>query len=283
MKIAISNIAWESFENDRVAELLSARSVEGVEIAPTKIWPKLNAVDDKSIAYYRNWWERRGIRIVALQSLLFGRPDLNIFGGAEVRRSMLDYLCHAIRIASLLGARVLVFGSPKNRQAGELDAAAAIEVAAEFFYSLAVLGQDSGVYIGLEPNPAAYGCDFIRTSAEALNLVKLVAHPAFRVHLDAAILDMTGENFEEAVGNCADFLVHVHVSEPMLGVVGEGETDHARMAHALHSARYQGWVSIEMRSGWREDNTVSVARALDFTLQTYSRKVNVGSPVFYGN
>src|ERR1700737_3690596 len=98
MKIAISNIAWDARENARVAEIMSARNIGGVEIAPTKIWPDLSLADDESIAACRNWWEVRGIRIVALQSLLFGRPDLNMFSTADIRRSMLEYLGTAIRI-----------------------------------------------------------------------------------------------------------------------------------------------------------------------------------------
>jgi sugar phosphate isomerase/epimerase len=270
VKIAISNLAWDAGENDRVAEIMASRHIDGVEIAPTKIWPDLSLADDSSISACRDWWAVRGIRIVALQSLLFGRPDLNIFGTAEVRRSMLDYLGSAIRISALLGARVLVFGSPKNRQAGNMHPRAAMEAAVEFFSALGAIAHASGVCIGLEPNPDVYGCDFIQTSQEALRLVKCVAHPGFRLHLDTAILEMVGERFEDAVEQCFEYLVHVHVSEPMLSVVGEGRTNHVHMAHALRSFGYRNWVSIEMRSGSQGHNTASVERALDFVKRTYT-------------
>jgi D-psicose/D-tagatose/L-ribulose 3-epimerase len=270
MKIAISNIAWDVAENERVAEIMSARNIEGVEVAPTKIWPDLSLAGDEGITACRAWWAARGIRIVALQSLLFGRPELNLFASAGIRRRMLDHLGTVIRISALLGARVLVFGSPKNRRAGDMPAVAAMETAAEFFLGLGRMAQASGVCIGLEPNPNVYGCDFIRTSQEALALVKRVAHPGFRLHLDTGILAMAGESFEDAVERCLESLVHVHISEPMLGVVGEGSVDHARMAHALRSCGYQDWLSIEMRSGWQADNTVCVERALDFAMRTYA-------------
>ncbi|MGH9631558.1 MAG: sugar phosphate isomerase/epimerase family protein [Bryobacteraceae bacterium] len=283
MKIAISNIAWEADENDRVAEIMSARRIKGVEIAPTKIWPDLAVVDDQRAIDLRESWTERGIRIVALQSLLFGRPDLTVFSAAGVRRSMLDYLSGVIRISSLLGAKVLVFGSPKNRQTGGLDPVAAMDIAVEFFSSLAAMAHASGVCIGLEPNPKEYGCDFVRTSQQALELVKRVANPGMGIHLDTAILAMTAEHFEDAVANCFDYLVHVHISEPMLGLVGEGPTDHSRMARALASSGYRNWVSIEMRSGWRTDNTISVERALDFVLQTYAGATETETAIAYGN
>jgi D-psicose/D-tagatose/L-ribulose 3-epimerase len=270
MKIAISNIAWEASEEDRVARIMSARDVDGVEIAPTKIWPNLEQVGDDDVASYRMWWSYRGIRIVALQSLLFGRPDLNIFGTAEVRRRMLEYLNRVVGISAVLGAKVLVFGSPKNRRVGDMSPLAAMDVAVDFFSRLGALAEANGVCIGLEPNPEEYGCDFIRTSQEAREMVDRVAHPAFRVHLDTAILAMTGERFDEAVDRCFEHLAHVHISEPMLGIVGEGAVDHSQMSRALRSAGYSGWVSIEMRSGWRPDNTVSVERALDCVIETYA-------------
>lgn len=270
MRIAISNLAWEQSENERIAEIMSAHNIEGVELAPTKMWPDLRIADVASILACRRWWEARGIRIVALQSLLFGRPDLKLFGSPEVRRKMLDYLGRAIEISARLGAHVLVFGSPKNRQAGDIHPVAAMETAAEFFSCLGTMAQAAGVCIALEPNPEIYGCDFIRTSQEALQLVKRVANPGFQLHLDTAILAMSGERFEDAVEQCLEHLVHVHISEPMLGVIGEGRTDHANMARALRSSGYRDWVSIEMRSGSQTNNSSCVDRALDFVARTYN-------------
>jgi sugar phosphate isomerase/epimerase len=283
MKIAISNIAWESSENDRVAEIMVARKIHGVEIAPTKVWPDLSIADNERVIDYRRWWEGRSIRIVALQSLLFGRPELNLFGNADVRRRMLDHLSAAIRIASLVGAKVLVFGSPKNRRMGDLAPLAAVDLAVEFFSDLATMAHASGVTVGLEANPATYGCDFVCTSQQALHLVKRVAHPGFRIHLDTAILAMTGEIFEEALGACCEYLVHVHVSEPMLGVVGEGGVDHTRMARALRSIGYEQWLSIEMRSGSRVDNTIAVESALEFVNRIYGDAVDRANANAHGS
>jgi len=269
MNIAISNLAWNGHEEPQIAKVITEHQVTGVEIAPTKLWPDLRAADEESIRAYRQWWEDRGIGVVALQSLLFGRPDLNLFADAATRLEMLGYLSHAIRIAALLGARVLVFGSPKNRQAGSLDRTVATDVAVDFFSSLGAIAHTHGVCVGLEPNPEAYGCDFVHTSQEALDLVKRVASPGIGVHLDTAILSMTNERFEDAVDECFEHLVHVHVSEPMLGAVGDGPINHQEMARALRASGYENWVSIEMRSG-DTDNAKPVNRALDFVKKTYA-------------
>ncbi len=270
MKIAISNIAWEPREDEAVGRILNERGISGIEVAPTKLWPDLAAADEFAIAAYRKFWEDREIRIVALQSLLFGRPDLTVFGDRDLRRQTLEYLEHAVRIAAGLGARVLVFGSPKNRRAGHLRHEAALDQAAEFFAKLSAVAHSAGVSIGFEPNPDSYGCDFVQTAAQGRELVRRVSHPGFQLHLDAAIMTMNGEDIETEIENSIRRLVHFHVSEPGLGVIGEGQVDHARIARSLDVQGYNGWASIEMRSGWEADNVAVVARVLDFAGYTYN-------------
>jgi sugar phosphate isomerase/epimerase len=269
MKIAVSNIAWDPSENDRIVEIMAAYGVKGIEIAPTTIWPDISNADDARIQSTRSWWTDRGISIVAMQSLLFGRPDLNLFGDADVRQCLLDYLSAIIRIAARLGASVLVFGSPKNRQVGSMDRVFAMDIAVDFFSRLGTMAHATGLCIGFEPNPEIYGCDFICSSVEALQLVRRVNNPGFRVHLDTAIMSMSGENFEEAVSECFEYLAHVHISEPMLGLIGGGGVDHMRMANTLRSLNYQRWVSVEMRRSG-SDNTKSVISALDVVRHAYA-------------
>ena len=56
------------------------KGVRGVEIAPTKWRARPFDASADEIAEYRRSWEDRGLRIVSLQSLLFGR-----LGSATVR------------------------------------------------------------------------------------------------------------------------------------------------------------------------------------------------------
>jgi len=119
-RLAVSNLAWEPDQDDKIAKLLRSEHVTGIEIAPTKWRPRPLEATAADVAAYRRAWDDRGLTIVSLQSLLFGRPDLQLFGDDTVRRAMLDYLRGMVDLAVALGAGVLVFGSPKNRLRGEL-------------------------------------------------------------------------------------------------------------------------------------------------------------------
>jgi sugar phosphate isomerase/epimerase len=269
MKVAISNIAWELEEEAAAARALAARSLRGVEVAPTKIWPAPLAAPPETLDTYRRFWNEQGIGIVSLQALLFGQPELLIFRDPETRRRTVEYLRGIIALAARLGARILVFGSPANRRVNGLGPTRALAIALDFFREVGECAQSHDTAFCIEPNPPAYGCDFIRTAAEGSELVRAVGHPGFRLHLDVSAMTLNGEDYERAIEESFDCLEHFHVSEPHLAMVGETSTDHGRVARCLRRLGYKGWVSIEMRSRPGTSNIPAVESALDFVLGTY--------------
>jgi sugar phosphate isomerase/epimerase len=262
MKIAISNIAWTLEEEPKIATLLQEKGVKGVEIAPTKIWTNPLEAKDIEIQNYRDFWQSYGIEIVAMQALLFGRNDLTIFESPELRQATLDYLTGIIKLGSKLGAKALVFGSPKNRHRGDLTPEQAQKIAQEFFGQVGEVAAAAQVYFCLEPNPVVYGCNFVINSQEGIELVKNTSSSGFRLHLDAAGMTLSEEDLAISLSQAFPYLCHFHISEPYLGQVGAGQVDHATLGKTLENLGYQGWTSIEMRSQSTESNLESVAQAL---------------------
>jgi sugar phosphate isomerase/epimerase len=270
VRIAISNIAWRSDEEPAVRELLAARGIDAVEIAPGKIGPDPGALGREALARYRDFWRERGIEIVAMQALLFGRSDLALFGGDREREAMLAYLERIVRVGGALGARALIFGSPGNRQRGALSPEQAAERAAPFFRRLGELALECGACFCIEPNPAAYGCDWIHDVAQARAFVDFVAHPGFGLHVDAAALLLAGEGAAQIRAN-AGRIRHFHASEPQLGPLTEGSVvPHRSYAEALRACGGVRAVSIEMRQVEETgSNLLHIERALDYAAVVY--------------
>ncbi len=268
MNIAISNIAWDKQEDDLVLSVLKKYKVNGIELAPTKIWQDPIKVSEKEIKKYRDYWNRNNIQIVAMQSLLFGHPELTIFQNKEDRKKTIDYLKEIIRIASMLGIKVLVFGSPKNRQTYGLSAKTVQQIACEFFIKLGDIAKKHDLFFCIEPNPKIYGTDFINNTNQAIDLVKLVNHPNFRLHLDSSTMIINHENYDNAIKKSISYIEHFHVSQPNLDVVVNNKTDHKIIAKSLKEAGYKKWVSIEMKSGLGP-NAENVEKALSFTTSIY--------------
>jgi sugar phosphate isomerase/epimerase len=247
MRLAVSNIAWPSGADEKAAAVLLEQSADGVEVAPTKVWPKPLEATERDARGYRAWWEGRGLKVAALQALLFGRPDLVVFGDEAVRRDTVEYLKRVIDLASWLGAEALVFGSPKNRLVGVMEREETETIAERFFRELGDHAASRGVAFCVEANPPEYGCDFITTTADAADLVRRVGSEGFGLHVDTGGMTLSGDDPAQSLSPPLPNWRHFHVSEPHLAPVGRGGADHNAIAAAVHAAGYDRWVSIEMK------------------------------------
>jgi D-psicose/D-tagatose/L-ribulose 3-epimerase len=247
VRLAASNIAWRRDEDTLIAPLLIEYGVTGVEIAPSVIWERPAEASREAALAYRERWRHSGLNIVAMQSLLFGRPDLVIFGPGAVWRETVEYLRHIMTLASWLGATRLVFGAPGNRRVGELDEASRDHQASAFFSEAGRIASDLGLMLCIEPNPVEYGCEYVRTSAEGAALVRSLGVSGLGLHLDAGAMTLAGESAAPAIREAATVLHHFHASEPFLAPLGSGAVDHRTVGAALAEVEYEGWVSLEMR------------------------------------
>lgn len=244
MELSVSNIAWNLEEEEDVAARLRALGVFRVDIAPGKYLPDPAAATAAQIDAVSALWQARGFTIEGMQALLFGADGLNLF--ADRDGAMLERLAAVCRIGGALGARKLTFGSPRMRDRTGLDDAATARIATDFFRRLGDVAAQHGVVVCLEPNPAAYGCNFLVTTHEAAAMVRQVAHPAIRLQLDVGAIAMNGEPVDETVRAVAPLIGHIHASEPMLAPVGTGPSPHAAVGEALRALRPELVVTIEM-------------------------------------
>lgn len=246
MKLAVSNIAWPAVCNAEAFAVLSANGITGLEVAPSVIWPDWKNITAPALHSFRRTAEEAGLQIVALQSILFQKPGLHLFGDPAVRHALLEHLKFCADLAAGLGAKCVVFGAPKNRARGDISESCAFDIAAGVFSEAAQEFASRGTCLAFEPNPEAYSCDFATTSESAAALVGAVNSPGFRLHLDTACLYLAGETAAQAVYKNAEILAHFHVSEPHLHSFASPQLEHAAIAEALEN--YPHWVSLEMRS-----------------------------------
>lgn len=269
MRLAISNIAWDPGEDEAIAKLLRRFGVDAIDVASGKYFPEPAKATEEDIARVKNWWSERGIEITGMQALLFGTTGLNVFGPAEAQDAMLQHLTAVSRIGAGLGAKRLVFGSPKNRDRAELSDQEAMNVAIPFFRRLGDVAQSYGVVICLEPNPACYGANFMTTSPETAQVVRRIAHPAVKMQLDTGALTINGEDPGTVLQACAPLIGHVHASEPDLLPLGDGGTDHSKVVAALEQHLPNHVISIEMLATRNEPHEVSIERALNVAIHHY--------------
>lgn len=274
MRLSISNIAWDTAEDEAIATLLRSHNVDAIDIAPGKYFPVPAEASKNDLLTVKTWWQERGIEIVGMQALLFGVSGVNVFGSPAVQHALLQHLASVCRVGAGIGATRLVFGSPKNRDRTGLDDEQALDAGTRFFRRLGDIAADHGVIVCLEPNPVHYGANFMVNSLETLTVVKRVDHPAIRMQLDSGALTLNEEDPAASIRECAPFIGHVHASEPRLVPLGDANCPHAIVADAIRQHLPQHIVTIEMLATSNEPHLNSIERAVAVAAQHYAPPIS---------
>ncbi len=267
MNISISNIAWNPDEDEGVANLLARSEVSMIDIAPSKYFPVPSDASDSDIGRVRRWWAERGISIVGMQSLLFGTQGLNVFGDADTQRRLLNHLRHVFRIGAGLGATRLVFGSPRNRDRGDLSDEAAAATGADFFHRAGTLAASEGVILCLEPNPVRYGANFMTSTSATAEVVARIGHENIKMQLDTGAILINGEDPAEILPRYQSLIGHVHLSEPDLVPLGSSAASHDRLAELLNRHLRGAPFTIEMLRP--KEGLCGIEQALAFAVGKY--------------
>lgn len=268
MKLAVSNIGWTAAQDAIAPEVLSAAGATAIEVAPGRVFPALDSATTADAARFAAGWRAAGLPVVSMQALLFGRPELEVFGDPG---PLLAHLEHVIALAAALGCGPLVFGSPKNRLKGarSLDEAAA--AARPVFRAIGDICQRAGTVFCLEANATGYGCDFMTELAEADAVASAVDHPHVAMVADTGNMMMAGEA-PEALLPVLHRVAHVHASAPQLASILPHEAYIADVIGILRDKGYAGTLTLEMRAAEDDDALDGLARAAEML----ARLIGVG-------
>jgi D-psicose/D-tagatose/L-ribulose 3-epimerase len=216
--------------------------MDGIEIAPTAIWPDINSIRMNDVSKIRKEISGHGLQVSGIQSLLFGHPEFQIFD----RSTWLAMKCHLermIEIAGNLETGIAVFGSPKNRVKGILKTETANAIAAEFFSMLIPTLEVNNVVLTLEPNAPEYGADYLMSYEDVTKLSNLIGSEFIGPQIDTGCLWMVGVEPISAIST--KMPEHIHLSTPNMEVVpGLGDFD--EFIKRVIVEKYKGWLVLEM-------------------------------------
>ena len=253
MMLAMSNIAWSPDERIGAYAILAEAGFTGLEIAPGLFFhaaadPFLP--DEQTARDALDEARDAGLSLVSMQSLLFGVTGAGLFEGADARAAFEAGMIRAITLAGRFGVPNLVFGSPTQRRVPEgMAMEAALGQAADVFRRLGDAAAAAGTRIAIEPNPAAYGTNFLNTLDAADGFAQAVCHPAIALILDLGAMHMNGEfaSVPARLPALTARLNHVHVSEPDLAPAPAEAASLVPVLKGLRHAGYANAVSIEMK------------------------------------
>lgn len=248
MRLSLSNLAWDHERNDEIYWFMQNLGIDGLEIAPTKIFGE-NPYDDLPQAkqYFAELNEDFSIIPSSMQSIWYKRQE-KLFGSVTEREVLFEHTRKAVEFAAAIGCENLVFGSPKNRVIGDESNRS---MAIDFFRRIGDCAKAANTVIAVEANPTIYGTDFLNTTAEALEFCREVGNDGIRVNLDFGTILVNKETLHFSKEDVSLFH-HVHISEPNLKPIRE-RVGHNELKEILERYGYNGFVSVEM--GVSEEDT----------------------------
>lgn len=85
----------------------------------------------------------------------------------------------------------------------------------------------------------------LNSAADTVRFVKAVDHPNCRMMYDTFHANIEEKSQAEAIRACAEYTVHVHISENDRSTPGAGGVNWKEAFDALHETKYDGWLMIE--------------------------------------
>lgn len=249
MKFSICNETWQGPEwtYDLVCEHIAAHGYDGVEIAPFTLNPNPAEITEAEAVEIGNITRRHGIEVVGLHWLLVQPPGMHLTTADKfVRDRTAEFGCHLARICAAMGGSIMVWGSPKQRHLEEnasWDETAAR--AAEVLRKISETAGPLGVTLAMEPL-ARKETNFLTTAEETVRLLRLVDHPACKLHLDVKAMSDESTPIPDIIRAYAADTVHFHANDPNLRGPGQGLVTYEPIVEALRETNYDRWVSVEV-------------------------------------
>ena len=247
MKYAICNETFQDWPHDRAFAFARECGYAGIEIAPFTLAADATQVSADQRADVRALAEHHGLTIIGLHWLLAKTEGYHLTSpDPDVRARTADYLVELARLCDDLGGKILVFGSPQQRNlAPGTTHEQGVERAAEVFRRAMPELESRGVTLAVEPLGPAEG-NFLLTAAAGVELIERVGSPNCRLHLDCKAMSSESTPIPDLIRQFASQLVHFHANDPNKQGPGFGELDFKPIFAALAEVGYDGWVSVEV-------------------------------------
>ena len=247
-------------------DLAAGLGYQGLEVAPFTLGPEPHRLTAARRAELRRAAADAGIRIGALHWLLVAPEGLSITSDdARVRAATLDVIERLVELCADLGGRVLVHGSPRQRELPERDRAGAILRAHEAFAHAGRAAAAAGVVYCIEPL-SRQETSFVNRVAEAAEIVEAVGEDALRTMIDCRAARLAeADDVADLITRYvpAGLVRHVHVNDRNDRAPGQGDDRFAPVLAALRAVDYAGDVGVEPFA-YVPDGPTTAARAIGY-------------------
>ena len=247
MKFSLCNEIFEGWSWTDTVRTIAAAGYEGVEIAPFTLCDDVSDLDASARAAIKAQARDAGIEIAGLHWLFVSPQGLHTTtDDTNVRERTTAYMQALIRFCGDVGGKVMVIGSPKQR---DVQPGVAYPVAWRRFVTMIHacldLAEERGVTLCMEALPADQ-TNFCTTLDEAVQMVREVDHAHFQTMFDVHNARLETDPLPDLVRRHIAHIRHVHVNEMDGSYPGAGDVDFQSILRVLQEEGFDGYVSAEV-------------------------------------
>jgi D-psicose/D-tagatose/L-ribulose 3-epimerase len=266
MRISLCNEVIRELPFEQQCEFAKKVGYDGLEIAPFTLGdePHLLSADRRAAA--RRAAADAGIAITGLHYLMLAPKGLSITSSDTAQRARtVEVMRRLCDLCADLGGRVLVHGSPAQRQLEPGREDDGRKWGAECFAAVAEAAEAAGVTYCVEPLAAA-DTPFVNTVEQAAAIVRSIGSPVVRTMVDCSAAGRTETTpIPELLRQWlpTGLIAHVHLNDPNRRGPGEGVLRFGPILRALEAGGYDGMAAIEPFI-YEPDGPACAARAIGY-------------------
>jgi D-psicose/D-tagatose/L-ribulose 3-epimerase len=240
MKFGMNMLLWTDVVDDShkpTMEKLKKWGYDGVEIA---IFDR----DPNKYAELGRWLDGVGLERTGVTCRV--DEDNPISPDAKVRAKGIENNKRTLDCCQAAGMKIMAgpFHSSLGGFTGGIATPDEWKWGVESMRAVAEHAAQCGVTLAIE-YLNRFECYLLNTAADTARFVKEVDHPNCRMMYDTFHANIEEKNIGEAIRRCADYTVHVHLSENDRGTPGKGHVHWDETFDTLKQTGYDGWFVIE--------------------------------------
>jgi sugar phosphate isomerase/epimerase len=270
MKFAICNEIFKGWNLDDTLAYVKRLGYSAVEIAPFTLANSVTDISATDRQKIRDSAGRIGIEIAGIHWVLVKPEGLYInHTDANIRHHTSDYFRELVDFCADIGGKVIVVGSPKQRNIlPGVTPEQGREWAATTFRNAVAQAAARQVTVCFEPlSPAE--TNFINTAADAIRFTGQFKSPNFKIILDVKAMCSESKPIPQIIRESAPHFAHFHANDKNLKGPGFGDVDFKPIAAAIKQVDYNGYVSVEVFN-FDEGPEMIATKSLEYLKTTFA-------------
>ena len=247
MKFGICNEIFQNWKIDDAMGFAKKAGYDGIEIAPFTLAKYVTNIPAGERRRIRSVASGLGLEISGIHWVLAQAEGMYLnHPESEVRARTATYFCELVNFCSDLGGKIIVVGSPKQRNVMQgVTFGQAWQWATDTFRDAVKLAEDLAITICFEPL-APTETNFINSAAEAIRFTRQFDSPAMKIILDVKAMCSESKPIPEIIRESWPHFAYFHANDRNLKGPGFGDVDFRPIAAALGETGYNGYASVEV-------------------------------------